>query len=666
MGASQPKPVRVCKDVLWSRPSVRTCYPTADEIEQCLLNTDCTALLGKDVCRIIASYCPCLLDSAFVTSNGHVVPVPPSTSSPSLSLLCVASTAQPRPSTTTQSAIRVRPRLPCQSTCFVPLPPSSMAFGLADVAPLNPGESRRAQVSIYHAHSFTHIRSIHFPQQSSFLTTNPSVSSLLLLPKADAQPGSYSSLLAGIDDLGHLCVWRWTTGELIYLFDCKPPVFFSLSSMCALPNARLALLLSGCPGSAHSIPFEGVHSQLSLLSLLISHLVCSLWLHFCLLSPRPQHPASRTLVFDLSTGSMYKSAVDSDNQSEQVFPLSLHFPPQHATPATPAHSPTRVRSSPYSLYSNDCLYRWHVDSSRHTVELHTATPHQPPQSQQQPSDVWQCMGQSQQSSYGYKWRHKTECVRWDRDGRVVRVEGGVGVVKVWIGHHADRAYRGKWEFEDAGYEKQEVETDGAESKSDSEGDETEAAEEEKEAKRPQAHSLSSTISVATDDDSKAAAAAGLDSTDEDELPTNSTSTATASPLSIIARTAPVLIPRVVPLPLLLPAPVLFRRRHRHRRRPALLHVSASFIQPSSGAGAPLLVIASSAPLQHGSGGGSAGSRLVSVWRLVEDGGSGEVSGECVERRRYGVEGGEEWSVLCNDAAAKVAQRMKGPKQWLLG
>ena len=616
MGQSQPKPARVCRDVLWSRPTSSTNYPTAADIEQCLLNIDCTALLGKDVCRIIAAYCPCLLDSSFVTSHGHIVPVASAT---------IASSSPPRvpsysllslPSVTTDAVIRIRPRLPCPATCFTPLPPSSMAFGLADVAPLNPGETRRARVAIYNAHSFIHSHSLHFPQQSSFLTPNPSVSSLLLLP--NASPASYSSLLAGVDELGHLCVWRWTTGELLFLFDTKPTVFFSLSSLCALPNARLALLLSGCPGA--------------------------------------QRQASRMVVFDLSNGTAYKAAVDSDNQNEQIFPLSLHFPPLQASPTSPSQSPTRVRSSPYSLYSNDQLFRWHVNTSLYAVELHNATPHSayPPLS----SDVWQCMGKSSQHRYGYRWKYRTECVRSDRDGRIARVEGGAGVVKVYIGHHVERQYQGKWEFEDKGYEG-EQETEQKEVYS----DEEEAEAEEEEEKRPQLHSLSSSITTAAtsaDDDRKAA----VDTTDDDEMATASTSTATASPLSLVARTAPVLIPRVVPLPLLLPAPMLFHRRHRRNRRPALLQVSASFIQRP--AVPPLLVIASSTPLQHASGGSAVGSKLVTVWRLVRNAESGVVSGECVERRRYRDVIGEEWSVLCSDAPAKVAQRMKGAKQFFLG
>ena len=645
MGQTQPKPVRVCKDVLWSQPTSRTHYPTAEEIEQCLLSTDCTARLGKDVCRIISAYCPCVLDSAFVTSHGHIVPVAPSTSPTAATASSHSFTAPFSAAGFPQQFIRVRPRLPCQATCFTPLPPSCMAFGLADVAPLNPGESRRAKVAIYNAHSFTHLYNVHFPQQSSFLTPVPSVSSLLLLPKADASPASYSSLLAGIDDLGHLCVWRWTTGELLFLFNTKPPVFFSLSSLCALPNARLALLLSGCPG--------------------------------------PQHPASRVLVFDLSTGAAYKSAVDSDNQSDQIFPLSLYFPPQPApTPASPALSPTRARCNPYSLYSNDALYRWHVNSASHTVELHNATPPPSAAAYTQPHGraPWQGMGQSSQYRYGFGWRHRAECVRAARGGVVVRVEGGVGVVKVWIGHHVERRYQGQWEFEDKGYE-EEVEDVAEKKSSDSEEEETES--EEEEAKRPpQTHSLSSTTSIAAsplDDDRKAAAA--LDSTDDDEPATTSASTTTsASPLSTVSRTAPVLIPRVVPLPLLLPAPLLFRRRHRHRRRPALLQVSAAFVQPPCATAAPLLVVTSSAPTlagragvggggagsNDGSGGGGGGGRLVTVWRLVGGSGGEGVSGECLERRRYHDVGGEDWSVLCGDAAAKVAQRMKGPKQWLIG
>ena len=622
MGQSQLKPVRVCRDVLWTRPASKPNYPTADEMEQCLLATDCTAVLGKDVCRIIAAYCPCLLDHSFVTSHGHVVPLPAQTTASSASSLASSCSALPLPSTSANVILRVRPRLPCPASCFTALPPSSMAFGLADVAPLNPGEKRRAQVAIYNAHSFNHSHSLHFPQQSSFLTPNPSVSSLLLLPSADASTASYSSLLAGVDDLGHLCVWRWTTGELIYLFDTKPTIFFSLSSLCALPNARLALLCSGCPG--------------------------------------PQHPPSRMMVFDLSSGTAYKSAVDSDNQSDQIFPLSLHFPPLQASPASPSLSPTRVRSSPYSLYSNDQLFRWHVHSNQHAVELHNATPH----SSYQPlaSQVWQCMGHSSQHRYSYRWRYRTECVRSDRDGRLLRVEGGVGVVKVWIGHHVDRQYHGKWEFEDKGYEEGQEGTEKKGSDSD-EGEETEA--EEEEAKRPQPHSLSSSVTataILADDEQKA----DVDSTDDEETATMSTSTAATSPLSIAAATtAPVLIPRMMPQPLLLPAPMLFRRRHRHRRRPALLHVSATFVQPP--ASAPLIVIASSAPPQHSSGdGGGVGSKLVTVWRLRHDVASGLVNGECVERRRYPDVGGEEWSVLCGDAATKVAQRMKGPKQWFFG
>ena len=629
MGASQPKPLRVCRDVLWSRPDTRTNFPTADQIEQCLLNTECTAALGKDVCRIIAAYCPCLLDNSFVTSHGHVIPLHTAASpSPSPSRGAMSPTVFSSQPGATNAPIRIRPRLPCPATCFTPLPPSSMAFGLADVAPLNPGETRRARVAIYNAHSFNHSHSLHFPQQSSFLTPSPSVSSLLLLSSADASTASYSSLLAGVDELGHLCVWRWTSGELLFLFDTKPTVFFSLSSLCALPNARLALLLSGCPG--------------------------------------PQRQPSRLAVFDLSSGTAYKSAVDSDNQSDQVFPLSLYFPPLQSTPASPTPSPTRVRSSPYSLYSNDQLFRWHVHTSLHAVELHNATPHG---AYHQPlsSDVWQCMGQASQHHYGYRWKYKAECVRGDRDGRLVRVEGGVGVVKVWIGHHVDRQYQGKWEFEDKGYEEAEEDGTAAEKKA-AYSDEEEAEVEEEEAKRPHPHSLSSSTSVTTTstpaDDDRKAATAGLDSTDDDELPTTSASNTTTSPLSVAARTAPVLIPRVVPLPLLLPAPILFRRRHRHRRRPALLQVSAAFVQPA--ASPPLLVIASSAPLQHGGGGGGVGGRLVTVWRLVRDSVSGVVSGECVERRRYRDVNGEEWSVLCCDAAAKVAQRMKGPKQWLIG
>ena len=280
MGQSQPKPLRVCRDVLWSRPSTSTNYPTADEIAQCLLNTECTALLGKDVCRIIAAYCPCLLDSSFVTSHGHIVPVTSQTKAASVPSPATLRSAPSPPSAPASNAvIRVRPRLPCPATCFTPLPPSSMAFGLADVAPLNPGETRRARVAIYSAHSFTLSYSLHFPQQSSFLTPNPSVSSLLLLPSAAASTASYSPLLAGADELGHLCVWRWTTGELLYLFNTRPTVFFSLSSLCALPNARLALLLSGCPGA--------------------------------------QHPPSRMVVFDLSSGTAYKSAVDEGRRRRE-------------------------------------------------------------------------------------------------------------------------------------------------------------------------------------------------------------------------------------------------------------------------------------------------------------------------------------------------------------
>ena len=618
MGASQPKPLRVCRDVLWSRPESRTNFPTADAIEQCLLSTDSTAALGKDVCRIIAAYCPCLVDSSFVTSHGHIIPVTAQSSLAASPCRHSPTHAQLSPPASPHGIIHLRPRLPCPASCYTPLPPSSLAFGLSDVAPLNPGEQRRARVAIYSAHDFSLSHSLHFPQQSSFLTPNPSVSSLLLLPRADASAASYSPLLAGLDELGHLCVWRWTTGEMLFLFDTKPSVFFALSSLCALPNARLALLLSGCPG--------------------------------------PQHIPSRLMLIDLSSGTAHKSAVDEEGQSSQIFPLSLHYPPQHAAPSA-HYPPSRVRSSPFSLFSNDQLFRWHVQPPSHAVELHNALAHGGYRSPS--ANAWQCLGQSAQNVYGYRWKHRTECVRSDREGRVVRVEGGVGVVRVWVGHHADRQYQGRWEFEDRGYEVEEDDkaTERKEPSSDDDDDEAEEAEDEEEDEMP--HSLSSTTHVTT------ATTSAVD-TDEDEMTTASAST---SPPSLATRTAPVLIPRVAPLPLLLPAPLLFRRRHRYRRRPALLQVSACFIQPP--ASPPLLVIASSSPLQaggeSGGGGGAAvGNKLVSVWRLVREAEGEAVRGECVERRRYRDGSGEEWSVLCGDAAAKVAQRMKGPKALFLG
>ena len=631
-----------------------------------LLHSPPTAALGKDCCSIIAHYCcPCLVEGSFVTSQGLIFPVPPAPSSS-------ARTRRPAP-------LRLRPPLASPSTCFAALPPSCIGFGISGGPTIVHSERRRAAIALYSAHSFVLSHCLYFPYQTDFLTAAPSVSSMLPLPPsatAASSSSSYSTLLAALDDLGNLCIWRWQTAELLFHFTCRPPVFFSMSSLCALPSGKLAVLLSGCPG--------------------------------------PQHPASRLTVLDLLTGERWQ-AEDDDNQPEQLFPLTLFFPRPTLPSASPSLSPPpKLKASPFSLYSNDSLWRWHHNGG--AVELQPvllpplpAPSTSPPRSFSPPlpsflhtaSCPWQPLGHQAPAPASYHWKHFTEAVRWDAAGRVVRVEGGLGVVRVFVGHHADRGYSGQWEFAHDQHEEEEAKEEGEEgegsadrrTEDSSEAEEAKAGEEEKKSEvflsvsgsRPvvgiedaeeeeasqggtggRLSSAAEPVSPSADDEHKAAADDDRTSSFSSSSSSSPTSPAASRPIRIPppALSSTAVPPRsrsqshnalVLPMPPLLPVPLLFHRRRRRRVVPPHLHVSAAFT--STG----LLVISSRVPESAELGGDR--RQLLSGWRLLRDSeDTGEVRGECAFMWRLDDAG----SLLCADAAAKVAQRQKGARTFLFG
>ena len=571
MGQTQTKPPLVCSAVQWQLSTATALrFPSSDEVEAALLSAPSTAALGKDVCHIIASYCPCLLDAALITSSGLILPLSfPSTSLP----------------------LYLRPPLPSLASCCVLLPPSSVAFGLSDSSPssLKRTDRRRAVVHIYDAHSLTLSHSLFFPYQREFLSPHPSVSSLLLLPPPFPLPLSASTLLAGVDDVGHVCVWHWPTGELLYTFLARPPVFYASSTLCALPYGRLALLLSGCPG--------------------------------------PQHSASRLHVFDLIAERTY-CAVDSDLHSQQVFPLTLFFP----SPLLPSSlqggqtspitaSAAKAKSLPYSLCSNDSLSRWHISHAHEAIEVRPVLlpPLPTPSSSQSSasfspplpsflstsSTSWQSLGHSNPAhSYGYRWRHRCSALRADPQGRVAHVEGEVDTVRVWIGHHTDRLYTAFIEFvhDDA--------DDGA----------------------------------PTDTD---------DGADEEKQPSGGAEEGRRAPMARPPlASAPILIPR---LPFAVPPMLLYQRQPRQRRTPPNLHVSAAWT-PSG-----LLLISAHHP---GAKGAVGRGRVVTAWRLMREKAGDAVQAKCVFVKR--MKGADMGHLLSTDAPSKIAQRIKGAKQFFLG
>ena len=560
MGQSSTKSPAVCSDVLWQLSTATAShYPSTDDIEATLLDAPHTVALGRDVCRIIAAYSRCLIDDAFITSSGLIFP---------------AST-----SPTPAPPLRLRPPLPSSASCCIPLPPSALAFGLNDSAPKAQTDRRRAVILIYSAHSFTLSHALHFPFQQEFLSPHPSVSSLLLLPPPFPLAPSSSSLLAAVDDVGHLCIWHWPSAQLLYLFHSKPPVFYASSSLTSLPYGRLALLLAGCPG--------------------------------------PQHPPSRLHVFDLVQERTYKSAVDSEQHAEQIFPRSLFFPPHPATAgeASPTTaSAAKAKSLPYSVYSNDSIFRWHVNHAREAIEVRpvllpplptptaslSSTPSQSlspplPSFLHTSSTSWQPLGHPEPVPGSYRWRHRCECLRWDAQGRVVRVEGGEGVVRVFIGHHTDRSYSGYFDFPHS-----------------TEGDDEEDAEDEDAEAEEQKDGVAAPVSPPT---------------------------------------APIRIPRL-PAPFIL---LLNRRAHR-RRSPPNLQVSAAFTSSS------MLVVSAHRPQPKG----EVKDRVVTGWTLTRQRDGEGVKAECRFVRRMRSYDEDVGSLLCVDAPAKIAQRMKGAKQFLLG
>ena len=606
MGQASTKPLSVCRGLSWQLSTTTSnLFPSADEVEAVLLSLEHTVALGKDVCRIIAGYSRCLIDEAFIASSGLVFPLSSSSLSP---------------------PIPIRPPLPSPASCCVALPPSCIAFGLNDSVPKAQTDRRRAMIRLYSAHSFTLSHTLYFPYQSEFLSPRPSVSSMLLLPPPPssslASPPASSSLLAGADDVGHVCVWHWPSGSMLYLFHSKPPVFYALSSLCALPYGRLALLLSGCPG--------------------------------------PQLPASRLHVFDLLNDRTYRSAVDTEQHAEQHFPRTLFFPPPAAAALSPATasapaSAAKAKTSPYSLYSNDSLFRWHVNQQQEHVEVQPVLlpPLPSPSSTTSPSasfspplpsflstssTSWQPLGHSNPLN-SYRWKHRCECMRWDAQGRVVRVEGGVGVVRVWVGHHTDRQYTGYFDFVHCGRDHEDEEKDAAVTATTTDEDDDD------DRKQSPSHadrlSTSSSSSSSTSSSSSMTSASHQPMDDERKAP----GTPTTRP------TPPILIPAVPP-----PFPLLmFHRRPRHRRSPPNLHVSAAFT--ASG----VLVISAHPPEQ----GGVVRGRVVSGWRLRREREGDAVKGECVFAKRM-KDADDIGAILVADAPSKIAQRMKGAKQFFLG
>ena len=569
MGATSSQPPAVCSELLWQLSTATAGrYPAAHEVEAALLDAPHTAALGKDVCRIVASYSPCLIDDAFITSSGVIFPT---------------SSTSPTP----PPPLHLHPPLPSPASCCLPLPPSSLAFGLNDSTSKAQTARRRALIRIYHAHSLALSHALYFPFQAEFLSPHPSVSSMLLLPPPFPLSTSFSSLLAAVDDVGHVCVWHWPSSQLLYVFHSKPPVFYASSSLTSLPYGRIALLLAGCPG--------------------------------------PQHPPSRLHVFDLQQGRAYRSAVDGEQHAEQIFPRSLFFP-QHRGAAGEAASPTtalaaKAKSLPYSLYSNDSLFRWHVHHAREAIELRpvllaplptpTSSLSSSPSSSFSPplpsflhtsSTSWQPLGQSDGVAASYRWRHRCESLRWDAQGRVARVEGGVGVVRVHIGHHTDRTHSGFFEFAHTTHGHDEEEEEGDEG----EEEEDVGAEEGRREVRT-------------------------------EVP---------------PPTVPIRIPRI-------PAPFVvltLNRRPRHRRTPPNLHVSAAFTSSS------MLIISAQRPQARGEG----KDRVVTGWKLRREREGEGVKAECSFVRRMRGRDEDVGGLLCADAPAKIAQRMKGAKQFLLG
>jgi hypothetical protein len=289
------------------------------------------------------------------------------------------------------SPLQFSPPFTVPASCSCMLPPYHIAFGTT-----LPGE-HRAAISVYNAHTLQFDFNLLFPMQSAsdFIAPSPSVSSMLLVPfSTGSSIFDNSPCVAALDELGNLLVWRVKTQELLYTFNTKSPVFYSFSSLSLMPFSRLGLLLSGTPG--------------------------------------PSRPSSRLVVFDLTTGETHKCSVDTLN-SGVAFPVTFFVPSVGNSPLATSSNANR---DPYCLYTDHSLCKWRMMYG--TPELILA------QTDWQWFNLREWRGEENRE---WKYKYRSERILSTAGGTILRVEGTLQTIRVWIGSHTDRSFWSYFEYD---------------------------------------------------------------------------------------------------------------------------------------------------------------------------------------------------------------------------